>query len=622
MVNSVSIEPPESAPLPGEDPKIEEILQYYRNGWRPPPDFSIADWSDEKRELPRESADEAGRWRTARTPYLREIMDELSPRSHTEEVVFMKGSQIGATESAINTIFFYIDHVPCPILLIEPTVDVAKKVSKTRIAPSIRDCSVIRAKVIENKSRDSGNTILEKDFPGGQLIIGGANSAASMRSMPIRIIIFDEEDGYPDDVDGEGDPVELGERRATNFSRSKKFHISTPTLLETSRIYQRFKESDRRYYYVPCPHCKEKQIITWDSLKFDNKDPDTARMVCKHCKKDIPEYYKTQMLENGEWRKHNPGSKVAGFHLSAFYSPEGWYSWRTAVKDWLKAQGKPTKLKVWFNTVAGEPWEDKNGSIDKHWIAKRPRFSVSVPSGVLCIVNGTDTQDDRLESTTVGIGWSGGVESWVLDHSVFFGNPAQTSVWNLLDQHLMKEWIHENGTRMQVAATGIDAMGHFTEEVYKFCGARQHRRIFPMKGMAGAGRPLVVRGSKNAKYHTYLFHTGTYSAKETLYARLMITEPGPGYIHFSDKLQESYFEQLVSERKRTILHHGLPHVEWELPAKVRNEALDCFVLSMCALHVLNPNLELMAQENRVFQSDLSRPMIRRKPKILSKGVRV
>lgn len=602
---------------------ISTCIDSFLEGFRPPPEFTIDEWSDEYRKLPQESSDESGQWRTSRTPYLREPMQELSPKSHAEDIVFMKGSQLGVTETIVNTILFYITHAPCPILAIYPTITVAERTSKQRIQPSINLCDPAFEKVGSPKSRTTGNTTFEKDFPGGTLIIGGANSAASLRSMPVKICLFDEEDGYPEDVDGEGDPVELGERRTTNFSRKKRYHVSTPTLSETSRITKRFETSDQRFFYVPCPHCHEKQIIKWENFKFENRDPDTVRLICISCKREIYEHYKTWMLEHGEWRKHNPSSKIPGFHLSALYSPLGWFSWREVVQKHIEAIGNRNKRKTWVNTVLGEPWADEGFSIEAHHLMKRrEKYGAPVPAGVLVLVNGVDTQDNRLESTTVGIGWNGGIEIWIIDHAVFIGNPAQPTVWQLLDQYLMKSWKHESGAHMNVAATGIDAMGHFTDEVYKFCSAREYRRVFPMQGRGGAGRPLVIRGNRNKKHRVFIFQVGDDTAKASIYHRLLIEQNGPGKIHFPMHLEEEYFKQLTSESRLTRQKSGLPKVQWVLPEGRRNETLDCLKYGLAALQVLNPNLELLAEENQIFQSDFSQPTQRRHRRLRSKGVEV
>jgi len=581
------------------DKKVDYLARYFSNGLKPPPRLTVSEWADKYRKLPRVSSGEPGRWRTDRTPYLKEIMDELSPSSHAEEVVFMKGSQIGGTESGINWILSIINCNPAATLSVQPTIDMAKRYSRQRVSPSIRECDATKDVVQENKSRDGGNTILQKDFPGGTLIMTGANSAAGLRSMPICNLFADEVDAWPDDVEGEGDPLELAKKRITNFARRKCFECSTPTIAGMSRIEKLFAKSDQRYFYVPCPFCGHYQVITWDSIRFDNHDPETARMVCEKCAAEIREHNKTEMLVKGEWRKQNPTSKIPGFHLSALYSPLGWYSWKKAVAEHLEALGDPMKRKVWTNTVLAELWNDSMVTIDHHWLSKRAeKYPCDVPAGGLVLCAGVDTQDDRLELIVYAYGAE--FENWVIEHKVFIGDPGQAIVWGLLDMHLQKRYRHESGAEMLVASTCVDAMGHHTDSVYSFCKARFFRRIFAIQGHGGAGRPLFMKANNKNRAGVYLFHLGVDQGKETLYNRLKIKEPGPGYCHFPEGLPESFYKQLTSE-KRIMRHNaGLPKLEWVLPKGKRNEILDISVYAMAALTILNPNLALLQKQNLIY----------------------
>lgn len=604
------------------DAAAEECVAYYRQGFLPPPDFTIGEYAEEKRVLSSEASNEPGPWRNSRTPYLNEIMDELSPSSHTEDIVFMKGSQVGATEVIVNAILYNRDCSPGPILAVQPTIDMAKKFSRQRLQSAIGQVDEIQGKPTNNKSRDAANTVLQKDFPGGTLIIGGANSAAALRMMPIRYLYADEIDGYPDDVDGEGDPLDLAIKRTTNWNRRKRYFSSTPTVAEFSRIQARFELSDQRYYYVPCPYCKKPQILRWENIRYDDDNHETARYVCDHCKAEIQEYHKTWMLEHGRWIKHKPKSKVAGFHLSALYSPLGWYSWQDAVKDHLDSRGKPLKRKVWVNTVLGEVWEESETStIDTHWLMKRREsYKAVVPAGVLCLTAGVDHHPDRLECTVTGWGIRG--ESWIISHDVFLGNTHQNPVWDLLDLHLQTEFEHERGVMMYIAATGIDAMGTSTDAVYDFCRPRKYRRVLPFKGMHGPGRAIVSGFSKSKRAGGKLFLIGVDQAKDILYCNLQIKQPGPGYIHLPTDVDEIYLKQLTAEKKISRRHAGLPKSQWVCPPGKRNEALDCYVYSLAALKILNPNLEVLHKESLLFTSDFKKPTARKRRGVRAQGVSV
>ncbi|MDR0363508.1 MAG: phage terminase large subunit family protein, partial [Bacteroidales bacterium] len=227
----------------------------YHGGLRPDSILLVSDWSDANRVLSQTASSEPGKFRTERTPYLKEIMDALSPSSSVEKVVFMKGSQIGGTEAGNNWIGYVIDQAPGPMLVVQPTVEMGKRWSKGRLAPLIEDSPCLRGKVRDPRSRDSGNTVQSKEFPGGIVVITGANSAVGLRSMPVRYLFLDEVDAYPPDADSEGDPLTLAIQRTSTFARRKIFIVSTPTIQGVSRIEKEFNETDQRYYFVPCPHC-------------------------------------------------------------------------------------------------------------------------------------------------------------------------------------------------------------------------------------------------------------------------------------------------------------------------------------------------------------------------------
>jgi len=453
-------------------------------------------------------------------------------------------------------------------------------------------------------------------------MLTGANSAVGLRSMPICNLIADEVDGWPADADQEGDPLELARRRLANFARRKEFDISTPTIAGMSRIEKLYAQSDQRKYLVPCPFCGHYQEIKWESLRFDSKaakPEQTVRMICESCAAEIYEYHKTEMLEKGKWVKFNPDSEIPGFHLSALYSPLGWYSWKKAVKEHLEALGDPMKRKVWVNTVLGELWDDAATTIDSHWLMSRAeKYPAEVPAGGLVLTAGVDTQDDRLEIKVDA--WGLEFENWTIAHEVFMGDPGRLDVWGLLDQYLAREFKHENGQSMIIATTCIDAMGHHTDRVYEFCKQRFHRRVFAIQGKEGAGRPLIISYNKHKKKNVYLFQLGVDGGKATLYSRLKIKDPGPGYCHFPDTLSDRFYKQLTAEKRVMKQNQGIPKLRWVLPGGKRNEALDCAVYSMAALSILNPNLAIIAKQNSIFTGRPIPVAAKKKRRVLSQGV--
>ena len=347
-------------------------------------------------------ANEAGRWRTSRTPYLREIMDALSPMHPAQRIVVMKGAQIGATEAGNNWIGYIIHHAPGPMLAVQPTVELAKRFSQQRLDPLIEESPVLREKVAPARSRDSGNTVLSKEFPGGILVMTGANSAVGLRSMPVRYLFLDEVDAYPPSADEEGEPVALAEARTRTFSwRRKVFLVSTPTVKGLSRIEREFEASDQRRFFLPCPLCGAPQWLKFERLRWEWGRPETAVYVCEACDGSFGEAHKTKMLAVGAWRATacaaDPGT--VGFHISALYSPLGWYSWQQIARDWEACQGNDEAKRSFKNTVLGETWFEPGEAPDwQRLYDRREDYRLgSVPAGGLLLTAGADVQKDRIE---------------------------------------------------------------------------------------------------------------------------------------------------------------------------------------------------------------------------------
>jgi phage terminase large subunit GpA-like protein len=299
-------------------------------GLKPDPQEPMSEWADEYRLLGQTYAAEPGRWRTNRTPYLREIMDAFSPSSRCEFVTIMKGAQLGFTEALTNMIGYIIHRAPAPAMMVQPTQNLAKRYSKQRLATMIQDMPVLRGLVADPRARDSGNTTTSKAFDGGVLFIAGANSAADLRSVPVRYLLLDEVDAYPYDLDGEGDPIELAVNRTKTFARRKVLIGSTPTVKDVSRVEREFLKGDQRKYHVACPHCDGMQELYWQNIKW-SKDankvprPETAVYMCEHCAGVITESDKLEMLQHGKWVATKPDNNYRdtrrSYHISSLYSP-------------------------------------------------------------------------------------------------------------------------------------------------------------------------------------------------------------------------------------------------------------------------------------------------------------
>ncbi|ABK45390.1 phage terminase GpA [Magnetococcus marinus MC-1] len=597
----------------------------FMQGLKPDPLLTVSEWADANRMLSSVASGEPGPWRTSRTPYLKEIMDCLSPSSSVERVVFMKGAQLGGTEAGLNWIGYVIQQAPGPMLLVQPTVETAKRNSKQRIDPLIEGSAALRQIVKDPRSRDSGNTVLSKEFPGGILMMTGANSAVGLRSMPIRFLFMDEIDGYPGDADGEGDPVALAVQRTVTFANRKILMVSTPTIKGYSRIEAAYAESDQRKFYVPCPHCGEFQVLVWAQVKWNKGERQAAFYECEFCHAPIQDYQKSQMFREGVWLAEGDGDgRTAGFHLSSLYSPHGWTSWGDVAVEHGQVYKDPPRLKTWTNTKLGETWEEDADRVDGEGLmARREAWGELLPADVAVLTAGVDVQDDRLEIEIVG--WGRDEESWSIDYRVLWGDPSSPAVWEDLDNLLRYPRPHSRQLPdMTIRAAAIDTGGHHTLKSYAFCRSRQGRRIWAIKGRGGMGVPIWPRkpSTKN-KGKVPLFIVGVDACKEAILSRLRIEEPGPGFLHFPMQRDADYFKQLTAESVVTRYHKGRPIREWKKRDSDRNEALDCRVYAMAALQGLiamgfrlNRDVEKLAEhplKNAIAESGASQPK-RIKPK--------
>ena len=566
-------------------------------GARPDPLLTISQWADRYRWLSQRASAEHGRWRTERTPYLREIMDCLSPMSLIERTVFMKGAQIGGTECGNNWMGYIIHQAPGPMMAVQPTVEMAKRNSKQRIDPLIEESEVLRKLVRDPRSRDSGNTVLSKDFPGGVLVMTGANSAVGLRSMAARYLFLDEVDAYPGDVEGEGDPITLAMARTRTFARRKVFLVSTPKITGMSRIESAYEESDQRKYWVPCPTCREFQILKFAQLRWPKGDPQSAVYICEHCGQEIRNHQKHSMLARGEWRAGAKGDgRTAGFHISSLYSPVGWFSWGDAAKQFEQAQKNPALLQVFVNTVLGETWTLLGEAPEwQKLYDRREDYKVGlVPRGGLFLTAGADVQKDRIEVEIAA--WGRGKESWSVDYRVFEGDTSRAAVWEKLTGLLNESFTTESGLELPIMQLAVDS-GFATIEVYQWA-RRQGGRVLVIKGdsrtpsLIGSASPVEV-GPMGAKLKrgVRVWPVNSGMAKEELYRWLRQDRPTDedvakgipfpsGYCHFP-RYSEEYFKQITAEQLVTKIVKGYRRHEWQ-KMRERNEALDCRVYARAA----------------------------------------
>ncbi len=563
---------------------------------RPDPKLTVSVWADQHRFLSQTASGEPGPWRTDRTPYMREIMDCLSPSNPVEKVIFMKGAQIGGTEAGNNWIGYIIHHSPGPMLAVQPTVEMAKRWSKQRVAGLIDSTPVLRERVKEARARDSGNTVQSKEFTGGILVMAGANSAVGLRSMPVRYLFLDEVDAYDFDVDGEGDPVALATQRTITFANRKIFLVSTPTIQGFSRIEQEYEQSDKRRWWVPCPECGEHQILSEKQLRWPKDRPELATYYCEHCELAIPSHQKAWMNSRGQWRAEAPGEgKAAGFHLSGLNSP--WLTW-VQIAERKHAAKDDAAMKVYVNTIEARTWTESGEAPEwQRLYDRREDYAIGrVPQGGLFLTAGVDVQKNRLEAEIVA--WGRERESWSIDYRVLEGDPAKPDVWLQLDQLLAETFTHDSKIELPIIKLAIDT-GYATQEVYDWVRKQANGRVIAVKGFdkmgAAIGTPAqmdVTSHGKRKRRGLMVWPVGTSFSKSELYGALRKDKPTDerladgsnypaGYCHFP-KYGEEYFKQLTAERLVTVKdNRGFARRNWH-KMRERNEALDCRVYARAA----------------------------------------
>ena len=582
----------------------------------PPPRLRCSQWAGggdgeaARRYVSSRVSPESGWWNNDRVPFLVEPMNTFTnPRVWMS--VWRKPARMGATEVMLNIIGCAVDNDPCGIFYVQQTDGLAERFSKKILTPTIEETPALAACFAERKSRTSDNTILEKSFPGGDIIIVGANSHANFRMISRRVVICDDIDGYPEDVGGEGDPVDLAITRADNDPNKFIFLASSPSLKGSSRIDLALESSDRRRYHVPCPRCGREIELLWNDdpkkapkwLKWPAHRTWQAWYECPLCNGEIRHNEKQEMLKHGRWIAQGQFSGIAGFDgPNKLYSP--FMSWGNVIDKYLKATGDTQTHKVFVNTDLGESWEEvtvEELPTTEKLFARRETYPetvttggelvVQVPMRGMLLTAGADIQGDRIEVEIVA--WGRGEECWSIDYRILWGDVFQPKVWQDLDELLRDQWQHESGAMLRIMCACIDS-GYATDQVYGFVrsNGRQFRNIYAIKGdKENMGVPLVDQPSTKNKKKVILFHVGTYTAKDTIASRLMIEADGPGKMHWPNnipaKYELGYFGQLTAEKKFEKVIKGRKHYEWRKPhSNSRNEALDVRVYNHAALGIL------------------------------------
>lgn len=616
---------------------VSALLVRLAKCFDPPDRITPSGWAEQRRRLsPEASAKKGGAFSFRDAPWQRDVLDSIVDRTVGSVVLIWASQTAGKTETINNMVGYMIDVDPCPILSMQPTGEMAETYSKDRLVPMIRDTPSLVGKVKDPRSRDSGNTILHKKFPGGHITIVGSNAPAALASRPIRAVFFDEVDRYPPSAGTEGDPVFLAEKRTESFSDAITIKTSTPTTTGYSRIEKEFATSDKRYWFCPCPKCGHWQTLEWGMVRWQNDDPDTARIECKECRELLTEDQRQAMVRAGVWRATAEFRGVVGYHMNGIYClfpPKRRFKTRLAqmVTDFLdaKRKGKQT-LKVWTNTFLAQTWDDDVQRVDVVTLSNRTEsWGEKLPDPVCLLTMQCDVQANRIEGEIVG--WGIGEESWGIERFVVTSSPFKPESWAKLDEYRAKKYETKSGVWLPISACGIDSGGNakgfgFARAVYAYVlrrkqAGRGQSGVIAIKGSAVVGAPLATEHMQPNGVNLLL--VGTDRAKSILMERLKMTEPGPGFMHFPADYGDDFFEQLCAEE----LKFKEGRRQW-VKVRDRNEALDIRVYSLALIDLLNPNWDSLRRIAKIGVAPVNpqhpsspnappKPQLRRRPPKMS-----
>jgi phage terminase large subunit GpA-like protein len=546
------------------------------------------------------------------------ISDHLVPT-----VAVQKAAQIGITDSAIlNPVGYFMSEDPCPILVVQPTVEMAEAFSTDRFAPMIRDSPRLRHLIADPKSRDSGNTLRRKSFKGGYVALAGANSAATLSGRPVRVALFDDVDRYPASAGTEGNPLQLGIARTSAFWNRKIVIISSPGIKGVSHIEREMAQSTQEHWYLPCAMCGWMQVLAWKRVRFSD-----LTHKCINCGEHTLKYQ--WLLGKGEWRAHRPvderGRKVTtrGFYLSGLYNP--WIEWDILRDEFIRAvkaneEGDVEPLKAFNNTRLGELHDDTGQKVEIDlYKERREVYDGEVPAGVLVLTAGVDVHERTVNYEIVG--WGKGRESWGIEYGILDGDPREDDVWKLLDEAVYRRILTtHDGKLMRVKKMCVDS-NYASDFVYAYTKQRQPRAV-SIRGEGGLGKPFVKGiGTFIKPSRAHLVTLGVDSGKEEIVNRLLVDKVGPGYCHFpcdehrSKQLDgrtlvndptrgydEDYFRGLTAERRVTKSKFGFRTYIWSKRLSQRNEPFDCRNYALGALMMPWTGIKLDTMKRDVFVS--------------------
>jgi len=578
----------------------QAVCDAMARGFEPDPNLSVDAWSDLYMVIPKSTgSNEAGPYRTARTPHAREVMRWLSDDHPCKRVALMGASQMLKTQVGINWLGCSIHQSPANFLWLVPTGKLHKRAA-ARIDKTIAAVPQLRERVAKPNSRDATNNNDIKEYVGGALYIATAGAAANLSELAVRRVLFDEIDRAKENVGGEGDPSDLAETRQTTFERNRKaYYPSSPTIEGESPIDTLYRRGTQREALAECIHCGHAQPLDFFNL-LRSEDGRRALYPCSECGGLHEEGDKTRMFSKGLWSDGQAGDgETESGTISAMFLPYGWIPWISLMRQYdlakaKKEDGSDEAMIVFYNTRLARVWGRTKETTRYDELQQRAedyRLG-TVPGGGLMLTAAIDVQTYRLEFMTIA--WGEGMEAWVVDYQVINGSPAEAETWQRADELLRGRYRHASGRMLTISAAFVDSGGSHTQDVYNYTAQLRRRRVFAIKGHSRPNRPILSskptmvdinwRG-KVSKRGAELWFVGADTGKDYLQARWKRIS-GAGAVHFSTDLPESFYKGLTAEYRTYGYKLGRRVSWWEQKKGEANEPLDLMNYNLAAAYML------------------------------------
>lgn len=577
----------------------QAFLTAFTDGLKLPRKIDAAEWASEYRFLSSEFSARAGRYSHA--PYQVEPLQVISdPR--TQRVLILASSQSGKSETIANAVGYFANVDPCPMLLMQPTGNLADAWSE-RLMMMFRDTQQLKG--IISTQKEKGVSTRHKPFRGGSLTFVGANSPSELASRPIRIVLADEIDAYPKSAGKEGSPLRLAFTRTESFPNRKIVCVTSPRH-EFDASYEYWLASDQRQFFAPCHQCGEYQILEWEQVVWDKDDagvplPETARYECTHCKEPWSDGQRKKNCAKGHWQATAPENEWVAFRFNVLVSPFA-QPLKEYVQEWLSVQGDHFALQTFLNTKLCKWWKDQGSTVNHHGLAARAEDydQSTIPNQVAYLTCGIDTQKDRLVYEVLGWGLNG--ENWSIEYDIISLDPHSPAAWQAIDDLLARTFYRADGAELKIKAVCHDAAGGTWYDVVLTEARKRHNgkhSYYPIKGADKPDSIFPSRVSITSRKKAHIYVLGVSVAKDKVYEDLRRKQAGLGYCHFPTHYEDWYYEGLTSEEKRYKTVGGIQKAYWYKRPSVENEPLDCRVYNYAAFQGSRPNIE--AELNRIQQ---------------------